>query len=839
MCALLGAIAAHAQENRSARDRDLFVGLDVGYSTAFRDKSWAPVTIDIVNEQRDFDGYIEVRTFDFTNEQQSPSYILPAQCPKNSSKRFALYAYLDGVERVEAWLFERGRRAVDVPAYMQVQPLGEDDLLLLVLDDDPFNYGFLYAAVQREGKVVRVSRFGLPTSDLERLPDIPQAYEAFDAILLGDIDPDRIAQRHRALIEEYVSKGGTLIVSTGKNAADYRASWVAPLLGAEIGESTLTAEGELAQLIPEALRAGQRPERQAMYASLQPAAADTRVIGDGLTLAVRRPVGEGRVYTVAIDATSHALQDTTGYQALWRDMLTAPAKANAELNFNGFSNALVQSLPNLAGVTIRPLGWVMVYLLLYLGVGVVANWLFWNALKRREMAWLCLIGFSLAFTVYAMMFGRSGNLREAQQQTVGVVHISPDGTRATVHALTGILTARTRTYSGTIDGERPVVRDAATRSTAVNVFTGMPGGGMNSRPFGWVQSEPARVESLRVGASELRMIVLEGERPADGGFAGGLEIDESGLRGELSNETGFALRNVMIAYDGLFVPATVVGDRVNVSISTSELVQRRSDETNTTAQLQYVAYAWGQPSEMVWNAVQASLFADDSFQINYDLPPYVVAWSDASPGIGFIPDARMTKTSMQTLVVSRVTVDDRREMGTDLPLLFSIGGEWFRSRGAPPVRFGQVATANVPGPLRVKLPQEVKEGDGELIVELYWGVEREEHRAILVPKLDGPAATTEDVAWHEARFEGDERVVHGNVRMRSTYRIRDWTDYVLNPDERVVEFGVTYSRVQDESTEERKFREANIQTWGEYSATARWVPLETATESTGEWPQWR
>jgi hypothetical protein len=199
----------------------------------------------------------------------------------------------------------------------------------------------------------------------------------------------------------------------------------------------------------------------------------------------------------------------------------------------------------------------------------------------------------------------------------------------------------------------------------------------------------------------------------------------------------------------------------------------------------------------------------------------------------------MTKTSMQTLVVSRVTVDDRREMGTDLPLLFNIGGEWFRSRGAPPVRFGQVATANVPGPLRVKLPQEVKEGDGELIVELYWGVEREEHRAILVPKLDGPAATTEDVAWHEARFEGDERVVHGNVRMRSTYRIRDWTDYVLNPDERVVEFGVTYSRVQDESTEERKFREANIQTWGEYSATARWVPLETATESTGEWPQWR
>ena len=173
VCVAVACVSVSAQETRSARERDLLIGLDVGYSTAFREKSWVPVTVEIINEQRDFDGYIEVRTFDFSKQQQSPSYRMRAQCPQNSRKRFTLYAYLDGTDTVEVWLFEGGRRATDAPAYMQVRPIAKEDALILVLDEDPFNYGFLYAAIQREGRAVRLSRHGLPMSDLDRLPDIP------------------------------------------------------------------------------------------------------------------------------------------------------------------------------------------------------------------------------------------------------------------------------------------------------------------------------------------------------------------------------------------------------------------------------------------------------------------------------------------------------------------------------------------------------------------------------------------------------------------------------------------------------------------------------------------
>lgn len=832
--------SVHAQD-RSARERDLLVSLDVGYNTAFRDRSWVPVTVDIVNEQRDFEGYIEIRTFDFSNQQQSPSYILPAQCPKNSRKRFTLYAYVDGADRVEAWLFERGRRALDVPAYMKVQPIGEDDVLLLVLDDDPFNYGFLYAAVQRDGKVVRVSRHGLPTSDLERLPDIPQAYEAFDAIVFGDIDPERVAQRHRTLIENYVAQGGTLIVSTGANAVDYRGSWIEPLLGVTIGETALTTELALADAIPETTREGLRPERQAVYASLH-AGSGVQSAGVGQSLALRRRLGQGNVYTIPIDATSHALQDTPGYQALWRDMLSARAEPEPQLNYEGFSNALVSALPNLSGVKIRPLGWVMTYLLLYLGVGVVANWLFWNLFKRREMAWLCLIGFSIAFTAYAMLFGRSGNLREAQQQTVGVVQIGADGTRAKVSAVTGILSSRTRTYSGTIDGERPVVRDAATRSTTqISAFSGMPGTVLNTRPFGWVQSEPNRIESLRIGASELRMVIVEGEERLDGGFNGIIERDAGGIRGEVINQTGYPLREAALVFDGTFFPMQVSGDRITIALNLDDVNRWRTDESRHPNQLQYLPYNWGIGADQVWNTVQMGLFTDESYQFDYELPPYVLAWSDDPPGVGLVPDQVMTSASARTLIAARVTLSDLSDSESDVPLAVNFGSEWLRSRDTPPMRFGQVATSNMAGPLRIRLPRGVDEdSEGELVVYLYWGMERDEFRAILAPKPEHDFASEGDAEWHRARLLGDESVTHGYLRFRSTYRVVDWREHLRTQgNDTYLEFGVSYSRSRPEDEEDRKFRDAGIHTWGEYSATALWIPQETGPEQTGVWPTWR
>jgi hypothetical protein len=842
--AALGLCAA-AEPQSTPRQKEILVSLDVGYNTAFREKTWVPVTVDIVNEQRDFNGSIEVRTYDFSNKRQSPSYRLPAQCPQNSRKRFTLYAYLDGAERVEVWLFERGRRAIDAPAYMQVRPIEPDDLLVLVLDDDPFSYGFLYAAVQREGKVVRVSRHGLPTSDLDRLPDIPQAYEAFDAVIFGDIDPGRVSLRHRGLISDYVERGGTLVVSTGKNAADYRGSWLEPLLGAEIGQTALLTEAELARSIPESLREGVRPDRQVVFAELDPVPG-VQSVGGGRTLATRARHGRGAVVTLAVDASGRALQDVGGYHALWRDILAPRRAGPPPLNYDAFSNALVQSLPSLSGIKVRPLSWVMTYLLLYLGVGIVANWLFWNLFKRREMAWLCLIVFSIGFTAYAMLFGRSGNLREAQQQTVGVVHVRPGEMRGKVSTLTGILTARTRTYSGALEGERTVVRDAAIQSTVpMNPFSGMRRTMIDSRPFAWQQDEPGHVASFRVGASELRLMRVDGEEPVAGGFEGAIEIGPDGVHGTLQNLTGYEFTEAALVYRGLFLPMTVRGAELVIPMSRSEYERNRTQsqvDGGQLQQLQYLAFRGRMQESEMRSAVQKTLFVDENFQFNYGFPAHVVAWSSRAPSVGFRPDQTMAETGAQTLVVSEVNVLDADVGVRDvfLPVRLESAGGWLRSAHAPPMYYGDVESVSLPGDFQVQISdRDTSSNEGEVVIELYWEFEHESNRAILSPTPNLKTATPEDYEWHAAHSAGDQKTPYQSVSHRTTYRVPEWKDYVASEDPWIVSFSVLAWREQPETADERRFREANIQTWGQYSASARFVPAQTAAEAPGEWPQWQ
>jgi len=508
------------------------------------------------------------------------------------------------------------------------------------------------------------------------------------------------------------------------------------------------------------------------------------------------------------------------------------------LNLDAFANTLSQNLPNLSGVTIRPIGWVMSYLLLYLGVGVVGNWLFWNRLKRREMAWLCLIGFSVAFTAYAMLFGRSGNLREAQQHSAGVVEIEPGSPRAKFTVLSGILTARTRTFTGTVAADHAVVRDAASRSTNISQFNGMPGGFVDARPFAWVQGEPARIGDFRIGASELRMMSTEGDLAMDGGIVGEVTIDDNGVRGDFQNETGLSLREPMLAVDGVMIPMSITDGGLHVAATPAELNSLRAN--NDASDIEYLMWNARRDPVRMWNGVRTSLFIDDAYQIRFGLPPYVVAWSDdALSGAGFTPDQNMTSVDSRTLIAARVDWVDARRNTAETPVSVELGGRWYRAKSTPPMRYQQPIAMEPPGQLRVRVPYgQTEKGTGDLLVDLYWGTDKPEYRVILAPRANMPAEQDVDVSWHLSHVASEASVNYGNLTRRTTYRIPEWRAY-LDPDEPIVTLGVTTWREQ-ESEETRRFQNAGIRTWAQYSATARVdASVSDHDEDEGEWPQWR
>ena len=671
-CASLTALLAFQATGQSVpvnpaeEEPQVLLSVDVGYNTAYRDGSWVPIDVTVVNEQDDIEGWVEVQTFDVSGERQSPVYRVPADCPQYSDKKFRILAWLSGTERVDAWVYEGDRPAVDVPAYVQIQPIASDDLLVLVLDSDAANLGFLFEAVQRAGRNVRLHRHTLLAEELAQLPEHQAAYDVFDAIILNETEPERIGPERRALLQRYVETGGTLIVHTGLHAGRVEGTWLDGLTGVEIGETLMNTEGDLAPAVFGSDATGRvaSASHDGMMAELREGeGADGALwFGEDEVLVVKQPRGDGRVYTLAVDASTNLLKDHPTYQALWRQMLSHRTISDeGALRFDSMAQSAAEILPRLSGVTIRPVGFIAAYLALYIVVAITLNWLFWSWRKRRELAWLTLAFASVGFCAFAIVYGSAGWAESSELHRIGVVEYGEtEGAPARYTELAGVLTARTSTYRGPVKQQTALVRDGGARQLSQIIGRMAPS---VQRPFMAVQGAEPWVENFRVGASEMRLARFENHLEAPGKLSARMYITDTQVRIEVENETGLPLQDAHLYHNGAIIPLAPDGTGWSMDLPEKRLAwleQGNSERLNELNMLRYGFGAWPEgPHTHLRQAFLTSLVSIWSAGSGYMDPAIdsrVFAWLDGSPYAAWQPEGLLTEQFGATLFVAPVIV---------------------------------------------------------------------------------------------------------------------------------------------------------------------------------------
>ncbi len=547
---LLALVPAAAQDDTP--DETILIDLTINHGVAYREGAWAPVDVFINNTERDIEGHVEVTLYDFSNERLSPIYRVPAVSPKGSRKHFRLYCKLERANRIEVQLYHGNRAAVPVPTWLNVAPIERRDYLGLLLDDNHHDYGFLGSERVIGKTEVRFHREGLSTDQLGLLADRLPCYTAFDLIVMGDIDPERIAPEHRALLQQYVELGGTLVISLGENAARYKGSWLEPLMGVVIGENTFTPEDTLAS---QAFGRAGVAKGEGMVTALSPAADSVKSIGSNFAVGALNAVGNGRVATFTVDAVSGLLHTDPDFLEVWNALLTQSIM-DRPLNLAALVDAAVQRLPSIAGVKLFPVSSVITYLLLYFFIAIVGNWLFWNWMKRREMAWVCLVFFSLAFTSYAMFFGTQGRARSTKLEQLEILELSANSPRATLHGITGLLAKGSGRFEGTLTHSQTLVNDAAGGGMGYTP-DGIAFGSQVQSPFQFVQGEPGSVQNVAVGASEMRFLQTQAPLELTGALEADLVESDGKLRGTIQNKTGLPLGDAMLVYNGRGMPLTL------------------------------------------------------------------------------------------------------------------------------------------------------------------------------------------------------------------------------------------------------------------------------------------
>jgi hypothetical protein len=711
---------------------EISVNIFVNYGFAYRDDTWVPVDVLVINDDADISGWVEVRTF-AGDQEQSPRYRVPAECPKGSKKRFRLNCRLKRTTRIEAMLYHRNRPAVEFPAQLGVVPIEQEDLLALILDEEPSDFGFLYTAIQQQGRVRGFHREGLRNEELPALADHPQCYACFDVIVMGDIDPSRISQRHRDLLRRYVDEGGVLVAALGEHARLYRGTWVEDLLGIEIGSEETMDEKELARaaFLDEA-RAGVRTTRECTVVELIPRDPSVKTCGNERVVATLRPIGRGFTAAIAVDATSHALQNCVGYNRIWQDLCSRRYRRD-KLNMEQVGSACAQWLPALTGVRIQPKSSVLAYLSLYFGVAIVGNWLLFNRLKRRELAWLFLIIFSAGFTAYAMVFGTAGRAKAGELEQVEVLQAPVGGGTGELNSLVGVLTARTSRYSMTLTHPFALASDVASYYMPwlqpSRRDRDLAGGTLG--PFYFIEGRPPRIENLTVGASELRLVRIVTDAPVGGGIEGRLVLDDNGLNGSLVNKTGLKIRNPFIVLEGRIYPLENNPDAWQVAMSPVVLERSRNRLEQYLEQARNYRY-WGGSQENLHefrNRLVAFLFSDDQLLANPALGPFLCGWMTGRQIESVKMDVPMPEKIRETLLVAEIDVE---RVGTQAAtwrhLEVEVNGVTPTFRGRRPSRGGfgwyersYELQAGTSAEATIIVPRRVVESEpSEILVELTW-----------------------------------------------------------------------------------------------------------------------
>jgi len=657
-------------------DGEILVNMFVNYGFAYRQGTWVPVDVFIRNKQEDVEGWVEVRTY-ADDELESPIYRLPAESPKGSQKRFQICCYLERTTRLEVRLYDGNQEVIDFPPWLEVIPIETDDLMGLALDNEGTGFGFLADVVNLDSRGDRrFHRETLPVEQLSRLARFPQCYAPFDVIILGDTAPKRIGQRHRELLYDFVRGGGALVVCTGECADHYHGTWVEDLLGVTIGAEEIINEADLArEAFPLSERPGAKGFRDCVVASLTPAAPDVKRCGIQRTIATRRPLGSGFAYAVAVDADSHALQACYGYKKLWNEIITRRDRS-VRLNTDAAAQFAANTLPRISGIVIHSKTSVMAYLAIYFGVAVVANWLFFSWLKRREWAWVALVVFAIGFTAYAVAYGTTGRAGSSELHRIELLRVPKGGGMGRLESAVGILTARSATYAIDLEPQFALVRDLD--APVLDLRADRPGQviGGRTRPFQFIQASPALVDRFRVGASAMRLVQVETDLDVPGGVSGMVALADDGTLGvDVVNRTGYVLDAPFLYMNGQMLPLARRGDRYVLQTATQTLGDATSMATVAIGSDRYRMGRRGGStasieqfrSQMLGHFrtdYAAYLFSSDPYSPYEDLlrlapnpGPFLCGWV-SQPGLaGVTPSRPVNETIVETLLVADVDLE--------------------------------------------------------------------------------------------------------------------------------------------------------------------------------------
>lgn len=415
---------------------DAFVGF--GFkpeTTKFRNNSYTPLTVFLSGQGVRGVGQLQVTV---QNGRENTTYTRRVPLSEgnvNETQRFALDFRSSDISRfysgsqtptIAIQLLVDGRKIAEKNVKLAYGSSGSSfNVLALTRDGNGMNFllrkklGLIHRGVNpneianaqpnipsKNSPIITAATTQVYTTDPRTLPGMAQAYDAIDAVVLGDLPYDTLAESQLNALKQYVRQGGLLVVSGGADLTRLTHPFMADLLPIAPGSPSTVSLSELKaryNLSPSTLGNGVG----AIGGKLKPG-AELLLGTDATKLVTSKAYGAGKVVYLSFDALTPEMRAWRGAAPFWRDVLRSGnnlVSATRTLGGNqdsdryyGYNSALADSLAGKQATNAPALSTVGGFIGLYILLLVPVSYIVLKKLDKREWSWITapilIVGFS-------------------------------------------------------------------------------------------------------------------------------------------------------------------------------------------------------------------------------------------------------------------------------------------------------------------------------------------------------------------------------------------------------------------------------------------------------------
>lgn len=418
-------VKVNASKNDSKYDLTISYGIDGKYKAL----KYMPVTVQINNLEKDFNGEVEVRvTSDSSGGYNAYSKEVSASKGENISVTIPV-KFLDGNSNGAVCIIEKGKVLYEKKLLISSGRVNEGNAFTGLLTDDPTALGYLGNITYFDSNYSSTGKMNCVNLTEDMLDEDGLSIDGLDVIIINNYNMANLNDKQYKSLNNWVNSGGTLLIGAGANESktinNINKSFLNIASNGTMEKSVKTGSENLNLILSQI--------------NLKDSTVIVNSNENELVYSLDR--GEGKILITSFDLGLEPFISSNDAAIMLQNILIETFDKIYEENYQGGYYSTSYEISNILGnipvenaVSPLTLGIVLgVYAIL---VGIVI-YLILKKMKKRDLTWVLIPVTAVVFTVMIYLLGSKMKIKDVIVNSANIISVDEDG-RGQINSYIGI-----------------------------------------------------------------------------------------------------------------------------------------------------------------------------------------------------------------------------------------------------------------------------------------------------------------------------------------------------------------------------------------------------------------